>query len=188
MKMYEGLRVQLHAFLTSALGGGEWLASRPDRFTPGERAYRIRWTRGWVGLRAVLNTEKKKKYFIPIGNQSKIPGRPALSLVNIFKELPYIGYKKANMYCTFLNNKQGKQSVCYRLLYCLLLDPEYGVSESFRNIYRLLQDVMSLHKHTTLCAFIFEPADELAYVSILWDGPTDICSCLLSWRLFLERY
>jgi hypothetical protein len=27
-----------HTFLTSALGGGEWSASRPGRFTPGERA------------------------------------------------------------------------------------------------------------------------------------------------------
>jgi hypothetical protein len=31
--MYAGVEVQLHAFLTSALGGGEWLASRPGRFT-----------------------------------------------------------------------------------------------------------------------------------------------------------
>jgi hypothetical protein len=35
--MYWGVEVQLHAFLTSALDGGEWSASRPDRFTPKER-------------------------------------------------------------------------------------------------------------------------------------------------------
>jgi hypothetical protein len=29
--------LQLHAFLTSALDGGKWPASRPGRFTPGER-------------------------------------------------------------------------------------------------------------------------------------------------------
>jgi hypothetical protein len=31
MKAY----VEIHIFLTSALVGGEWSASRPDRFTPG---------------------------------------------------------------------------------------------------------------------------------------------------------
>jgi len=30
-----GLEVQLNAFLTSALDGGEWSASFPGRFTPG---------------------------------------------------------------------------------------------------------------------------------------------------------
>jgi hypothetical protein len=37
MKAY-GVDVQTHIFLPSALAGGEWSASRPDRFTPGERA------------------------------------------------------------------------------------------------------------------------------------------------------
>jgi hypothetical protein len=31
-------RYKLHVFLTSALDGGEWPASRPDRFIPRERA------------------------------------------------------------------------------------------------------------------------------------------------------
>jgi hypothetical protein len=38
MKAYWGAEVWLHAFLTSALDGGEWSASRPVRFTPRERA------------------------------------------------------------------------------------------------------------------------------------------------------
>ena len=33
-----GLEEQLHSFLTSALGRGEWSASSPGRFTPGERS------------------------------------------------------------------------------------------------------------------------------------------------------
>lgn len=33
----EGVEVWLHAFLTSALDGGEWSAFRPGRFIPGER-------------------------------------------------------------------------------------------------------------------------------------------------------
>jgi hypothetical protein len=37
MVTYGGVEVQLHT-LTSILNGGEWLSSRPSRFTPGERA------------------------------------------------------------------------------------------------------------------------------------------------------
>jgi hypothetical protein len=35
--------------LTSALDGGEWLASRPGRYTPRERAPDIHWIGGWEG-------------------------------------------------------------------------------------------------------------------------------------------
>jgi hypothetical protein len=35
---YWGMEVYIHAFLISALDGGEWSASRPGRFTPGVRA------------------------------------------------------------------------------------------------------------------------------------------------------
>jgi len=40
--------------LTSAIEGGEWLALRPGRFTPWERAPRTHWIGGWVGPRAGL--------------------------------------------------------------------------------------------------------------------------------------
>jgi hypothetical protein len=36
MKAYGGLGVLIHIFLILALGGGEWSASRPGRFTPGK--------------------------------------------------------------------------------------------------------------------------------------------------------
>jgi hypothetical protein len=38
MKTYGEAEIQLHEFLISALDGGEWLASRPELFTSGERA------------------------------------------------------------------------------------------------------------------------------------------------------
>jgi hypothetical protein len=34
MKTYWAVDIQLHAFLTSALDGGGWSASRPGRLTP----------------------------------------------------------------------------------------------------------------------------------------------------------
>jgi hypothetical protein len=37
IKAYEGVDINTHIFLTSVLVGGEWSASRPGRFTPGER-------------------------------------------------------------------------------------------------------------------------------------------------------
>jgi hypothetical protein len=59
MKAYGGVDVQTHIFLTSALVGGEWSASRPGRFTPGERASGTHWIGGWVDPRARLNNKEK---------------------------------------------------------------------------------------------------------------------------------
>jgi hypothetical protein len=47
MKAYGGVGVYIHIFLTSALAGGEWSASRPCRFTSGERAPGTHWIGGW---------------------------------------------------------------------------------------------------------------------------------------------
>jgi hypothetical protein len=38
VETYGGVEVQRHTFLTSAVGGGEWLASSPDHFNPEERS------------------------------------------------------------------------------------------------------------------------------------------------------
>jgi hypothetical protein len=42
----------------SALDGGEWSASRPVHFTPGEMAPCTLWIGGWVGTRAGLWTKE----------------------------------------------------------------------------------------------------------------------------------
>jgi hypothetical protein len=47
-------------YLTSALDGREWSASRPGRFTAGERVPGTHWKRGWVGLRAGLDVVEKR--------------------------------------------------------------------------------------------------------------------------------
>jgi hypothetical protein len=56
MKTYGGVDVYILIFLTSALVGGEWSASRPGRFTPREGALGTHWIRGWVDLTAVWTT------------------------------------------------------------------------------------------------------------------------------------
>jgi hypothetical protein len=59
MKAYGVVDVWIHVFLTSALVGGEWSASRPCRFTPGERTPDTHSTGGWVGPRAGLDNVEK---------------------------------------------------------------------------------------------------------------------------------
>jgi hypothetical protein len=46
-------------FLTSALVRGGWSASRPGRFTPGERAPGTHWIEDWVGTRVGLDNMDK---------------------------------------------------------------------------------------------------------------------------------
>jgi hypothetical protein len=48
MKTYGGVDVYIHIFLTSALFGGEWSFSHPDRFTPGQRAPSTHWIGWWT--------------------------------------------------------------------------------------------------------------------------------------------
>jgi hypothetical protein len=52
IKTYGGDDVQSHVFLTSVIVGGEWSASRPDRFIPRERAPGTHWIGSWVDPRA----------------------------------------------------------------------------------------------------------------------------------------
>jgi hypothetical protein len=52
--------------LSSALDGGEWLASRPGHFTPRERALGTHWIGGWMGPRAILDMVVKRKIIVVI--------------------------------------------------------------------------------------------------------------------------
>jgi hypothetical protein len=47
--------------LTSALVGGEWSASRPGRFNPGETAPGTHWIGGWVGPRTGLDDVERRQ-------------------------------------------------------------------------------------------------------------------------------
>jgi hypothetical protein len=69
MKAYGGVDVKIHIFFTSALAGSEWSASRPGRFTPGERAPCTHWIKGWVNPRTGLDNVEKKKFLTLPGLQ-----------------------------------------------------------------------------------------------------------------------
>jgi hypothetical protein len=71
-------------FLTSALDGGEWSASPPSRFTPGQRAPGTHWMGGWVGHRTDLESVEKRKVMPLPGIE---PQPPRLQPVAIPTEL-----------------------------------------------------------------------------------------------------
>jgi hypothetical protein len=59
MKAYVEVDIEIHVFLLSALARGEWSASCPGRFTPGERTTGIQWIGGWADPRACLDDMEK---------------------------------------------------------------------------------------------------------------------------------
>jgi hypothetical protein len=74
MKAYGRVDVYIHIFLTSTPAGGEWPASRPGHFTPGESAPGTHWIGGWVDPRAGLDVEK-----IPDPTGTRTPTRRSSS-------------------------------------------------------------------------------------------------------------
>jgi hypothetical protein len=76
MKDYGGVDVKIHFFLTSALVGGDWSASRPGRLPPGERSFDTNWKGGWVGPRAGLNDVEKRKFLTLPGLELRPLCRP----------------------------------------------------------------------------------------------------------------
>jgi hypothetical protein len=62
MQAYGGVNVWIHIFVTSALVGGEWSASRTYRFSLREEPPHSHCTGGWVDLRAGLDEVEKRQY------------------------------------------------------------------------------------------------------------------------------
>jgi hypothetical protein len=64
--------------LISTLVARGWLASRPGRFIPGERAPGVQWMGVWVGARAGLD-DMEKKILAPPGLKLRPLDRPTRS-------------------------------------------------------------------------------------------------------------
>jgi hypothetical protein len=62
-------------FMTSALGGAEWSALRPVRFTPKEGDPGGHWIEGWVVPSVGLEAVEERKIFFPCWESN--PGQPA---------------------------------------------------------------------------------------------------------------
>jgi hypothetical protein len=79
MKAYVRVDVLIHIFLTSALAGDEWSASRPGHFIPGEIAPGTQWIGGWVDPRASLADLEKRKFLTLPGLELRPLSRQARS-------------------------------------------------------------------------------------------------------------
>jgi hypothetical protein len=87
MKVHGGVDVLIHIFLTSALAGGEWSASRPSRFTPAKEPPGSHWIGGWVDPRVGLDGMERRKFLTLTGLEIRTLGRPAHS-----QSLYQVGY------------------------------------------------------------------------------------------------
>jgi hypothetical protein len=81
------MEVQLHAFLTSELDGGEWSVSHPCRFTPRERAPGIHCIGRWVSPGASVGSEEKNSQPVP-GLEPPIIQAVALRYTTELSRLP----------------------------------------------------------------------------------------------------
>jgi hypothetical protein len=77
MKTYGGVDVYIHIFLTSALFGGECLASPPATLPPEKESPCTHWIGGWVGPRTGLDDVEKRKFLTLSGLELRPLGRPA---------------------------------------------------------------------------------------------------------------
>jgi hypothetical protein len=85
MKTYRGVEDYRYTFLTSALDGEEWSASRPGCFTPEEKVPSIHWMGTGMGGTPEMGLNAVEKNLLPLlGIELRFLGRPPRRLVAIF--------------------------------------------------------------------------------------------------------
>jgi hypothetical protein len=99
MKVYGGVDVYIHIFLTSALVRGEWLASRPRPgcFAPGEKAPCTHWIWGWVNPRAGQDDLEMRKFLTLPGLELRPLSRPVRSQSLYRLRYPRLEWLSKNM-------------------------------------------------------------------------------------------
>jgi hypothetical protein len=117
------MEVQPHAFLTSALAGGEWSALHLGLFNPGVRASppppSANWIGGWIGPRDGLDEVTEKRVLFGRCRESNL-GRLACSLLTILTEL-HRRYQWLHLHCIF-NIKCGYMLFLYQNACCSVLE------------------------------------------------------------------
>ena len=68
MKIYGGVKVLIHAFLTLALDGREWSTLSLSCFTPAEGEADTHCIEGWVSPRASMDMVENTKISASVGN------------------------------------------------------------------------------------------------------------------------
>jgi hypothetical protein len=79
MKIYGGVNVKIHVFLTLALVGDEKSALHPSHFIPRERALNTHWVGGWMGPRIGLDDIESRKILPLLRLELQPLGHPAHS-------------------------------------------------------------------------------------------------------------
>ena len=83
MKAYGGMEVQFDALLILGRNGGDWPASWPRCYNPGERHPGVLWPQGWVDPAVILDTLGVKKNLTLTRNQAQLLICPTNSPVTI---------------------------------------------------------------------------------------------------------
>jgi hypothetical protein len=123
MKTYGGVDIQTQVSLTSALVVGEWSASHPGRFIPGDKSPGIHWIGSWVAPRASL--DDVEKILGPTGTQTTTPRSSSPQPVAIPTELSRL----SNLLCCMLKFSSG-----FVYLPFVELDISTGITFIFRNV------------------------------------------------------
>jgi hypothetical protein len=94
--------------LTSALDGGEWSASRPDRFTPKERVPGTHRIGGWVGPRAGLDNQSTNCSYNESSLLSSVSDelRPVMICCTVVSQVIVLCSLR-NIYLTFVTLRGG---------------------------------------------------------------------------------
>jgi hypothetical protein len=142
MKAYGGVDVYIHNFLTSALAGSEWSASRPGRLTPRERAPGTHWIGGWVDPRAGLDDVERRKFLTLPRFELRSLGRPGRSQdETAVKRWSFLTLSRNGRKAYNLMNESD-----YDWFHAWVsFRPEDGGSMFHRNVYGLLPDHIALH-------------------------------------------